>query len=335
MGFTQFMQAVSSSDRSPPGDPCVVVVFGASGDLTRRLLLPALHNLAADKLLSSRFAVVGMAQDELDDDTFRARMAEASRRFGTRPGHDAAAWERLAPRLSYVPGRFDDPAAFARLFARVDELDADLRTNGNVLFYLAVPPTLFGTIADQVHAAGFAALPGWKRFIVEKPFGTDLASARALNRRGAWPRACAFARAPRRHACARGRLPLRAALPRGRRRLPSGRSPGRARRPRAHRPLPPRASGDDVTRTLPSDFTFGVATSSHQIEGALTAAGRGPSIWDTFAATPDKWLPGTVAPVEGVARTRLVRTRPCRAIALRIQSGGAIFVDGPEHSVTL
>ncbi|MFO0745514.1 MAG: glucose-6-phosphate dehydrogenase [Myxococcota bacterium] len=182
MGFTRIMQAVSSADGSPPGDPCVMVIFGASGDLTRRLLMPALHNLASDGLLPARFAVVGMAMDELSDDAFRERMSAAVRTFATRPTFDEAAWQRLAPKLCFTPGRFDDPAAFTRLLERVRHLDAEHKTGGNVLFYLAVPPSLFGPLCDHIDAAGFRDLHGWKRFIVEKPFGTDLASARALNK---------------------------------------------------------------------------------------------------------------------------------------------------------
>jgi len=182
MGFTRIMQAVSSADGSPPGEPCIMVIFGASGDLTKRLLMPALHNLSGDGLLPTRFAIVGMALDELTSDTFRDRMNGAVRTFATRPRFDELAWDRLARKLNFIPGRFDDPDAFTRLLALVRQLDAEQQAGGNVLFYMAVPPSLFGPICDQIDRAGFRDLPGWKRFIVEKPFGTDLASARALNR---------------------------------------------------------------------------------------------------------------------------------------------------------
>jgi len=100
MGFTRIMQAVSSADGSPPGEPCVMVIFGASGDLTKRLLMPSPLNLSCDGLLPTRFAVAGMAMDELTSEAFRERMATNVRKFATRPTFDAVAWERLSKRLS-------------------------------------------------------------------------------------------------------------------------------------------------------------------------------------------------------------------------------------------
>ncbi len=166
-----------------PGDPCVLVIFGASGDLTRRLLLPALYHLACDGLLSDRFAIVGMAMDTWTTDEFRERMTVQVRQFTTRAPFDEAVWARFVQRLHYTPGRFDDPDAFARLSAVVTGIDAELGAGGNVLFYMATPPSVFGLVSRSLHTAGFAhAGEGWKRVIVEKPFGHDLASAIALNR---------------------------------------------------------------------------------------------------------------------------------------------------------
>src|SRR5437870_1105506 len=96
-------------------DPCLLVIFGASGDLTRRLLMPALYNLLCDGLLPARFAVLGMAMDELTSDEFRERMTREIRSFSTRQDFDQAAWDNLRPRLHYLPGKFEDEAAFARL----------------------------------------------------------------------------------------------------------------------------------------------------------------------------------------------------------------------------
>jgi glucose-6-phosphate 1-dehydrogenase len=162
---------------------CVMVLFGASGDLTKRLLMPALYNLACESMLPERFALVGVAMDDLTSDGFRAKLSQEIRQFSTRRQFDEGAWSDLERRLSYVPGRFDDPATFARLATAVAAVDAQWQTDGNVLFYLAVPPPLFGVIAGHLARAGQNASDrGWRRIVVEKPFGRDLASAQALSR---------------------------------------------------------------------------------------------------------------------------------------------------------
>ncbi len=166
-----------------PGDPCVLVIFGASGDLTRRLLLPALYHLACDNLLSDQFAIVGMAMDDWTTEEFRARMAVQVRQFTTRAPFDDAVWDRFVARLHYTPGKFDDPQAFDRLRAVVAGIDAELDCRGNMLFYMATPPSVFGLLSRSLNTAGFQQLgDGWKRVIVEKPFGHDLPTAVALNR---------------------------------------------------------------------------------------------------------------------------------------------------------
>ncbi|MCI0457417.1 MAG: glucose-6-phosphate dehydrogenase [Gemmataceae bacterium] len=167
---------------SSPGDPCILVLFGASGDLTKRLLMPALYNLLLDGLLPEQFAIVGIAMDELTTDDFRSRMTRDIRQFNTRKDFDEKAWQKLCSRLHYTPGKFDDEAAYARLYQLVTKLDGQCQARGNILFYLATPPSLFGPISGLIDRAGFRKLPGWKRIIVEKPFGTDLPSARELNR---------------------------------------------------------------------------------------------------------------------------------------------------------
>jgi glucose-6-phosphate 1-dehydrogenase len=183
MRTTRAIMAAVAAEANQPADPCTLVIFGASGDLTKRLLLPALHNLGCDGLLPERLAIVGLALDELGTDDFRARLSRDAKSFATRATFDDEAWARLVARIHYLPGRFDDAATYARLRAKLEELDASHATGGNFLFYLAVPPVLFGPICDQLAAAGLAKGPGWRRLIVEKPFGTDLASARELNRR--------------------------------------------------------------------------------------------------------------------------------------------------------
>ncbi len=169
--------AVARVERLP--EPCAMVIFGASGDLTRRKLMPALYRLAQQGLLSPAFSVVGTARRPLTDAVFREQMRAAVEEFAGPV--DAAAWQTFAAGLSYLPGPSSDAATYARLSAALDELDRTRSTGGNRLIYLAVPPSLVLDIARQLQAAGLARSRGWTRIIVEKPFGSDLASARALN----------------------------------------------------------------------------------------------------------------------------------------------------------
>ena len=166
-----------------PAEPCILVIFGASGDLTKRLLMPAFYNLACDGLLPEQFAIVGIAMDEFTTEVFRDKMSTDIKQFSTRKEFDAKTWDWLCSRLNYMPGKFDDDAAFARLAELVRKLDQQYQARGNVLFYMATPPSVFGLISDKLEKAGFkTSSAGWKRIIVEKPFGTDLPSAIALNR---------------------------------------------------------------------------------------------------------------------------------------------------------
>jgi glucose-6-phosphate 1-dehydrogenase len=167
---------------SPPADPCVLVIFGASGDLTKRLLMPALYNLRCDGLLSDRLGIVGIALDDMTTEAFRDRLSHDIRTFQTRKDFDEKVWNGLVSQIHYMSGKFDDPAAFARLRDLVARLDQEIQAGGNVLFYLATPPTVFGLVGNNLAQAGFLKFPGWQRLIVEKPFGTSLNSARELNR---------------------------------------------------------------------------------------------------------------------------------------------------------
>lgn len=156
-----------------------LVILGASGDLTKRLLMPAVYNLACDGLLPDDFAVVGMARRGMTTETFRGLQRDDIARFHTRRSFDEERWGWLESRLHYTAGEFGDPAAYARLrelVAAVGGVAAE-----NVLLYLAIAPEFFETVNRQLAAAGFTQLPGRRRIIVEKPFGKDLASARALN----------------------------------------------------------------------------------------------------------------------------------------------------------
>jgi glucose-6-phosphate 1-dehydrogenase len=160
---------------------CVLVIFGASGDLTRRKLLPALYNLAEARHLPERFAVMGIARPRLDDAAFRAQMRERVESTEGEP-LDAARWRHLEERLHYIQGELTDPALYSSLRRRLDEITVALQIPPNLLFYLAIPPDLFGTVARQLADAGLTdESAGWRRVIVEKPFGYDLASARKLN----------------------------------------------------------------------------------------------------------------------------------------------------------
>ncbi len=170
-----------ASDAAQPSQPCVMLVFGASGDLTKRLLVPALYNLACDGLLSNNFALLGTAMDPLTTESFRARMNEDIKKFHTRKEFDQGVWEDLVNRFHYVQGGFDDVGIFETLKAEVARLNLEYTARGNVLFYFAVAPRFFGLLCDKLYRNGFQAGAGWKRIIVEKPFGTDLASALKLN----------------------------------------------------------------------------------------------------------------------------------------------------------
>ncbi len=166
-----------------PAEPCVLAIFGASGDLTKRLLMPAFYNLACDGLLPQQFAIVGIAMDQFTTESFREKMSNDIRQFSTRKEFDTKIWDWLCSRLYYMQGKFDDNSAFANLSELVSKLDQQYQARGNVLFYMATPPSVFGLISDNLEKAGFkTSSAGWKRIIVEKPFGTDLPSAIALNK---------------------------------------------------------------------------------------------------------------------------------------------------------
>ena len=160
-----------------------MVIFGASGDLTKRKLLPALYNLAQKRLLPSEFALIGFAIDEITEDDFRRRVRKDLREFGGAPDN-CPFCDWLLERLYYLSGDFRDPASYARLKPMLAEVDQKHGTQGNYLYYLATNPSLVGDVVRQLGAAGLAAQAGgqWRRVIIEKPFGHDYESACALNR---------------------------------------------------------------------------------------------------------------------------------------------------------
>ena len=170
-----------------PGDACILVIFGASGDLTQRLLIPSLYNLARNHLLPDAFAVVGVARRDMSHDAFRTAARHALQ-TSTRVGEvDATLWQCLEQRLYYVRGGYDDPDTYARLNEMLSQCDTQHQTQGNYLYYLATPPEVFPLVVKQLGRAGMTkerrkAGREWRRVIIEKPFGHDLDSARQLNR---------------------------------------------------------------------------------------------------------------------------------------------------------
>jgi glucose-6-phosphate 1-dehydrogenase len=164
-----------------PPVPCIMVIFGAAGDLTKRLLIPALYNLARNKLLAKEFAIVGLARAQMNNEEFRAKLSQESQDFV--PDLDKETWDNLIQRIHYVSGNFDDENAYQRLSDQLKDIDQQYETHGNYLFYLATASNFFSTIVAQLGAIGLTQeKSGWRRVVIEKPFGNDLESARTLNR---------------------------------------------------------------------------------------------------------------------------------------------------------
>lgn len=163
-------------------DPCIMVIFGAAGDLTRRKLIPALYNLAKAELLSREFAILGVAHNPMSDDDFRKKLADDIKQYaGSEIDRDI--WEWFNRRLYYLTGDFGDKNIYSQLSTKLGQLDKEHSTRGNYFFYLATAPDFFGSIVEQLAAAGLMEEKNgyWRRVIVEKPFGHDLESAKALN----------------------------------------------------------------------------------------------------------------------------------------------------------
>jgi glucose-6-phosphate 1-dehydrogenase len=166
---------------------CVLVIFGASGDLTKRKLIPALYNLALEKRLPERFAVVGYARSEMTHEVFRDKMRQAVAEFSRSGLKDEAVWRDFANTLYYVRGGYDESDGFQSLKDFVDGFDRGSRVLPARVFYLAIPPDLYGTAVERIATAGLASKEAASepraRVVIEKPFGTDLQTARDLNHR--------------------------------------------------------------------------------------------------------------------------------------------------------
>ncbi|MFN2388583.1 MAG: glucose-6-phosphate dehydrogenase [Actinomycetota bacterium] len=167
------------SERRTP-DPCIVVIFGASGDLTERKLFPALHNLQVEGLIPGATAIVGTSRSDYSDVAFSDRMRAAVAAHSRIAPTDES-WSALFEDVCYVSGDVDDDGLFVRLRDKLAEIDAQNGTGGNRLWYLATLPRLFGPIAEALGKNGLIDTGGWHRLVVEKPFGHDLESARTLN----------------------------------------------------------------------------------------------------------------------------------------------------------
>jgi glucose-6-phosphate 1-dehydrogenase len=162
--------------------PCAMVIFGATGDLTKRKLIPALINLVQEGLLSKQFAIVGFASNDYNTESFRQVLAEEIPKFAPE-SIDLKLWDWIAERIYYVRGDFQDPEAFKRLQQQIVATEKLHNTQGNRFYYLAVAPRFFSPIVEQLGAAGMVNEENgkWARVIVEKPFGHDLESAKQLN----------------------------------------------------------------------------------------------------------------------------------------------------------
>jgi glucose-6-phosphate 1-dehydrogenase len=177
-----FLHGLSKHRGSPP---TVVIIFGASGDLTARKLIPAIYNLAHDGLLPADFYLIGFGRKAIPDEEFQKMAAGAIKEFSRREAKPDV-WARLAPRTLYVSGGYDEKAAFDRLGARIASLEKEIGQQLQTLFYISTPPNVFAPIIQNLGASGLAARyvghANQSKCIIEKPFGRDLASAQALNK---------------------------------------------------------------------------------------------------------------------------------------------------------
>ena len=165
-------------------EPCSLVIFGASGDLTARKLMPALYQLFLANQLPTPFRIIGFARSAKTDQAWREEMKEALEKFSRTKPVKPEDWQRFAPLLFYCQGDYNDPKSYKHLAERLSEAP-DERLKRNLLFYLATPPSVFGTVVEHLHKVALLGKdnggPSWQRVVVEKPFGHDLASARQLN----------------------------------------------------------------------------------------------------------------------------------------------------------
>ncbi|MCZ6878548.1 MAG: glucose-6-phosphate dehydrogenase, partial [Acidobacteria bacterium] len=167
-------------ERTP--EPCTMVIFGASGDLTRRKLVPALYSLAQQNLLPGGFSIVGSGRTAMSSEDFRVKMGEAVKQFLEAGAVDKSVWENCAAGMFYIPTDVKDLESFKSLSELLSQIEQQRGTSGNRLFYFSTPPSLFAPITQQLGSLGLTRSSGWSRVIIEKPFGHDLESMQALNK---------------------------------------------------------------------------------------------------------------------------------------------------------
>ncbi len=161
--------------------PCAIVIFGASGDLSKRKLLPSLYRLFFERRISSSFAVIGSSRTPMSDDQFRDKMKESVSKFLEEAPFDEDVWTSFAQSLFYVAGDLNNPDSYDDIRKKLEEVEKTHQTAGNVLFYLSTQPSYYAEAVLALGAHGLNKGNGWRRVIIEKPFGHDLASARKLN----------------------------------------------------------------------------------------------------------------------------------------------------------
>src|SRR5437868_4862332 len=164
-------------------EPCAVVIFGASGDLAKRKLIPALYRLVQERLLPAEFAIIGLGRTAMTDEEFREKMKQAVLEFSEAKSVDEEVWQSFAGGMRFLPSNIDRPECYADLAKMLEQVDRERGTQGNRLFYLSVAPEFYAEAVKQLGEAGLTRQDkGWVRVVIEKPFGTSLESARELNR---------------------------------------------------------------------------------------------------------------------------------------------------------
>src|SRR4051812_30333975 len=167
-------------------EPCALVIFGATGDLNKRKLIPALYHLYLSHRLPEGLLIVGSARSPMTDEEFRRQMRDAVEKFARGGVKDERQWARFADFLHYVAANHREPESYLRLKQALMKLEREHGTGGRRVLYLAIPPDQYAPVARQIAVAGLAGRHpeggGWTRLVIEKPFGTDIATARNLNR---------------------------------------------------------------------------------------------------------------------------------------------------------
>src|SRR4051795_1271991 len=166
-------------DRRVP--PCAIVIFGASGDLSKRKLLPSLYRLFFERRISANFAVIGSSRTPMSDDQFRDRMKESVSKFLEDAPFDEDVWKSFAQCLFYVPGDLGNPKSYDDIRDKLDTVESSHQTAGNVIFYLSTQPSYYAEAIKALGEHKLTVANGWRRVIIEKPLGHELSSAVKLN----------------------------------------------------------------------------------------------------------------------------------------------------------